>query len=267
MATCAIRIFICGDALDRRMEVWSNMSEIKAVIFDIDNTLYSYTDANKAGRTALFEYMKNRFGTSEEESAALFEKCFAAQKMQLGKNAPAVHSRLIRFQLMLDEIKKPAFPHALNMAHAYWDTFLDNMKPEDGIADLMRALRLRGIKVAVGTNMTAYIQYEKITKLGLGQYIDRMVTSEEAGVDKPDMRFYLYLLKTLVLAPEECLFIGDNVIRDYKASMDAGLKAAWYAGHPGGHPAEEAAAEDKIMNFKDCLESGGIRLGNIFIKY
>lgn len=242
------------------------MSEIRAVVFDIDNTLYDYTDADLAAKAALFSYMKKNFGVAEEKSADIFKKCFAAQKAQLGKHAPAIHSRLIRFQLMLDEIGKPGFPHALHMAHAYWDTFLDHMQPEDGIEALMAALKARGVKVAVGTNMTALIQYEKLTRLGLGTYVDRMVTSEEAGCDKPDAVFYRYLLGVLRLAPAECLFIGDNVINDYQASRDAGLAAAWYAGHPGEHPAEEAAAGNVIRSYRDCIREDGIQIGRTFIK-
>ncbi len=39
------------------------------------------------------------------------------------------------------------------------------------------------MEIGVATNMTAYMQYEKLEKLGVTSYINRLVTSEDAGAD------------------------------------------------------------------------------------
>ena len=43
----------------------------------------------------------------------------------------------------------------------------------------MQALKAKGVGIGIGTDMTAYIQYEKLEKLGLAPYIDWIVTSKE----------------------------------------------------------------------------------------
>ena len=102
---------------------------IKTVIFDIDNTLYDYDKNHVYGMKALADYCESAFGKSEEE----MRKCYKeAQKVMLGRirtDTAAIHSRLLRTQIMLELWEKPLFPHAVNMYHAYWDTLIRQAQP------------------------------------------------------------------------------------------------------------------------------------------
>ncbi len=68
--------------------------------------------------------------------------------------------------------EKPLFPHALNMYHAYWDTLIRQAQPSPGVQKFMQELKKRGIRIGIGTDMTAYVQYKKLSALGLYSYID-----------------------------------------------------------------------------------------------
>ena len=48
-----------------------------------------------------------------------------------------------------------------------------------------------GVRIGLGTDMTAYMQYEKLIRLGLMEYMDFIVSSEEAGTDKPGNAFFM----------------------------------------------------------------------------
>lgn len=244
------------------------MSKIKAVIFDLDDTLYNYTKADLAAKKELYGYCKSRFGLSEKEAADLHQEMFEKQLAAMEGQASS-HSRLIRYQMMLEKLEKPLFPHALAMCNLYWGTFFDNMEIEPGVTELLRALKLYGIRVGCGTNMTTWVQYEKIRRLNLGPYINFMVTSEEAGAEKPELKFYTYLLEKAGCAPEECIFVGDNYRRDYEASNAAGFKGVWYAAHPRERDEKREAVsrtENRIDSYKDCLTKDGIRLGDFTIQ-
>lgn len=244
------------------------MERIKTVIFDLDNTLYNYTKADLAAKQALYAYCESRFGLSEEEAESLQKEMFQRQQKEMHGQA-ASHSRLIRHQMMLEKLEKPLFPHALAMCSAYWDTFFDAMEIEPGVTELLRALKLYGIRIGCGTNMTTWVQYEKIRRLKFGPYIDFMVTSEEAGQEKPGMGFYACLLQRTGCPPEECIFIGDNYEFDFKASENAGMHGIWYAGHMGKKDQireDEKRTEKRIDRYGDCLTKEGIRLGGILIR-
>ena len=130
------------------------MDTVRAVIFDLDDTLYSYEAADEVAFAAVADYAKKRFGLEPERTRELHDQCFARQKRELGDDNAGIHSRIVRFEKFLEELKKPVFPHALNLTDLYWNTFLDHMTPEPGITELLRVLRLRGIQTVVGTNMT-----------------------------------------------------------------------------------------------------------------
>ena len=79
---------------------------IRAVIFDIDNTMYNFDRAHAAAMEALFRYGNQALSL---EPGSMKEGLSAAQKLildRLGTNSSAIHNRLIRFQTFLESMKK-----------------------------------------------------------------------------------------------------------------------------------------------------------------
>jgi putative hydrolase of the HAD superfamily len=201
---------------------------IKAIIFDIDNTMYSFDRAHKAAMTALGAYVKENFGMKPAEMADLMKKCADIVTERTGDNCAALHNRLLRFQCFLEQIDSTEYQKAMEMYHVYWDTILEVMEPEPGLVPLLSRLKARGIRLGVGSDMTAYIQYKKLEKLGVLKYLDFIVTSEEAGEEKPTPRFFELCVKKAGCKPEECVFIGDSLKKDVIGSTEFGMKGTWY---------------------------------------
>ena len=154
---------------------------IKAVIFDIDNTLYSYDENHIYGMEALAVYCRDSFGITTDEMQACYRKAGRIMTDRIGTDIAAIHSRMLRMQCMLELLEQPLFPHARNMYHAYWDTFIQHIQSNPGILEFMKELKKRTIRIGIGTDMTAYVQYRKLEAIGVTSYIDFIVTSEEAG--------------------------------------------------------------------------------------
>lgn len=201
---------------------------IRCVIFDIDNTLYNYTKANEAAMEALHGYVQEKLGLSPDRFDHLAAEASREITGRLSKNNPggnaAVHNRLIRFQNILETCNLPLHPHALNMYDCYWNTLLDNMECAPYWREVLQELQNRNIRTGIGTDMTAYMQYRKLEKLNLLPLIQFMVTSEEAGAEKPDRKFFELCIQKAQCAPEECLFVGDNPEKDIKGAQKAGMK-------------------------------------------
>lgn len=82
---------------------------IKAVIFDLDNTLYSY-DANHAyGMEALEGYCRETFGITEEETREYYRKAGYIMANRIGTDTAAIHSRMLRLQCMMELLKNRFF--------------------------------------------------------------------------------------------------------------------------------------------------------------
>ena len=58
--------------------------------------------------------------------------------------------------------------------------------------------------------------------------VDFFVSSEEAGVEKPEARFFSRCLTKADCNKEECLFVGDSLKKDVYGAINAGFKAVWY---------------------------------------
>ncbi|MCI9297044.1 MAG: HAD family hydrolase [Lachnospiraceae bacterium] len=231
---------------------------IKAVIFDIDNTMYSFDKANKAAMAALGAYAKEQFGMEFEETERLVKKCMDIVTERTGENCAALHNRLLRFQCFLEEIGCADYRKALEMYHVYWDTILEVMEPEPGLISLMKRLKDKGIRIGIGSDMTAYIQYKKLEKLGALSYLDFLVTSEEAGAEKPTPRFFELCLKKAGCAPGECVFIGDSLKKDVAGPSALGMVGTHY--HPA-YDRDEVVYQGEvypvITSFEEYLSGEG----------
>jgi putative hydrolase of the HAD superfamily len=185
-----------------------------AILFDTDNTLYPYNPAHLAAQMAVKEKVIRTFSIKPEEFDRAAKEARNQVKKRL-KNTASSHSRLLYMQRMLEIMGLGSqVLLALDFEQTYWRTFLTNAVLFDDVKELLDDIRILGIPTAVVTDLTAQIQFRKVVYFGLDHYFDYIVTSEEAGFDKPhEAPFQLALEK---MRPEgDCIWmIGDNPVND-----------------------------------------------------
>lgn len=200
---------------------------IKAVIFDIDNTLYDYDNAHATAMKALYQYTNAHFGWSEEETSAALKTEYSQFQDEIGKRA-AIHNRLIRFQRILEKKGLPLHPHALNMYNTYWDTLIAYATVFPNVKETLGELRDKGLILGVGTNMTSHVQFRKLTAFGLLEYFSFIVSSEEADYEKPQKDIFLKCAAKAHCDPSQCVYVGDSLIHDIVGAQNAGMPALWF---------------------------------------
>lgn len=212
---------------------------IRAVLFDIDNTLYSYDGAHRQAWSALTDYAREWLKLPAERFEALHREAARTLTARCGGGCAAVHNRLIRYQILLEGAGLP-IRHAPEMAELYWSTLLDAARPFPGTAEGLSLLREAGYTVGVGTNMTADRQFEKLERLGLIDLVDFMVTSEEVGAEKPDRRLFDCCAEKAGCPASACAFVGDDPKSDVLGALGAGMHPVRFC--PA--PPEDAPAPD-----------------------
>ena len=167
-----------------------------AVLFDTDNTLYAYDPAHLAAQKAVKEKVINTFSINPKDFDNAFNEARKQVKMRLGQTASS-HSRLLYMQRMLEIMGLGSqVLLALDFEQTYWRTFLSNATLFDDVKEILDDLRLLGIPTAIVTDLTAQIQFRKVVYFGLDRYFNYIVTSEEAGFDKPhEAPFHIALEK------------------------------------------------------------------------
>ena len=185
-----------------------------AILFDTDNTLYSYEPAHRAALNAVRRKVVSRFGVSATDFDRVFSEARTQVKRCLG-NTAASHNRLIYMQRTLELFGLGSqVLVALDLEQTYWREFLTEADLFDGVIELLDDLRLLGIPLAIVTDLTAQIQFRKIVYFGLENYFDFVVTSEEAGEDKPGSAPFRLAVDKIGKGNEPVWMIGDNPVAD-----------------------------------------------------
>jgi putative hydrolase of the HAD superfamily len=191
-----------------------------AVLFDIDNTLYPYGPAHACGQHALKVKVMNTFSIGSGDFDSAFNEARKQIKMRLEYTA-ASHSRLLYLQRMLEIMGLGSqVLHALDFEQTYWRTFLANATLFDNVIELLDDLRLLGIPTAIVTDLTAQIQFRKVVYFGLDRYFNYIVTSEEAGFDKPHEAPFKIALEKIQPKGDCIWIIGDNPVNDIRGGKE-----------------------------------------------
>lgn len=96
------------------------------------------------------------------------------------------------------------------------------------IIEIVRALRSRGIAVAVLTNGTETV-HEELAELGIGQEFDAVFTTADIGFAKPDPRAFRHVCEVLAVSPETVFFTDDTESK-LSGAIELGMTAQHYTG-------------------------------------
>ena len=203
----------------------------EAVIFDIDNTLYDYTKYTEHSSNVVVDFASRRYGIPEGEMKAAIQEGKRITKELLQEGA-AQHSRVLFFQHALEVLHINAIGAAWEMEELYWGSMLQVIQPFAGVIEVLRNLKGKGLKLGICTDMTAAIQQRKLLRLGVSQYFDVMVCSEETGFEKPHDSMFRLSLQKLGAEAGRAVMVGDNWHKDIKGAIASGMYGAWY--HAGG---------------------------------
>ena len=93
----------------------------------------------------------------------------------------------------------------------------------------------------------------RIVTLGLHNYFDHVITSEDFGVKKPAPQPFQRALQLLGTKPEETLMVGDWAERDIVGAKKLGIKTAW-AKYGDTFNTKESGADHDLSDIIDLLD-------------
>jgi putative hydrolase of the HAD superfamily len=189
----------------------------KAVLFDLDGTLYDRDEVVLRVAHEQLETFRDRFGDVDRDR-------IIARTLELDDHGYARRVDVYR-GLLAGAAVDPEL--ARDLEADFWDCYCRHcLQPEDTIRTL-EALRSAGKKLAVVTNGPIEWQSRKLRTLELAEHFDEVIISDAVGVAKPDARIFNLTLERLGVAADEALFVGDHPELDVGGARAAGLRAAW----------------------------------------
>ncbi|GLX22259.1 MULTISPECIES: HAD family hydrolase [Streptomyces] len=209
---------------------------IRAVLWDIDDTLFDYTGADAAGLAAHLrdEGLGERYG-SPHEALALWRRItelnwarFAAGEVTFqGQRRDRVRD-FLGGPAMTDPQADAWFDRYVQHYQAAWALFPDVLPALDALAGTHRH--------GVLSNSSAANQDPKLRHLGLRDRFEVLVCAAELGVSKPDAAAFLAACEALALPPAQVAYVGDQPEIDARGARDAGLTAVWLDRQGGRGP-------------------------------
>lgn len=189
------------------------LSEYKTFIFDLDNTLYDYSYCDNIAYDAVANWMTSRYDMSHEDAIEIIGIGKLCAKSLIDKRKSSSHCRFIYFQKTAELLHgDKIITDTIEMYNIYSKAFYDAMKPYDWVVDFFKTH-----DCCICTNMIAEIQFAKLVRLGISEYVKHIVTSEEADAEKPNYPIYVLLISKLGgnnISIDECLFVGDSKEHD-----------------------------------------------------
>ena len=195
---------------DNSVCVSGESGEVKGVIFDLDDTLYSEKEYVKSGFRAVSDYLG---GGYENKLWHYFES---------GKHA-------------IDELlKECGLEDKKETAISVYRSHQPDIHLYPGVAEMIKELKSRGIKVGIITDGRPEGQRNKIQSLGL-DVDDVIITDELGGIQfrKPcDIAFRIIQTKWR-LHPNEIVYVGDNIAKDFQAPRQLGMQCVYFDNEDG----------------------------------
>ncbi len=194
---------------------------IKAVIFDLDDTLYRERDFVDQSFRSVAEVMAEYLADRKAETVSV-----AGDKTPEGL-----------FRQMVELMEEEGRGEIFNRLCERYDVDIPvkelvkiyrGTKPvlslyPDGEA-FLEELERKHIKTGLITDGNAQVQHNKIRALGLDGRLDVVLASYDLGLRKPDVGVYVYCLEKLGCRPEEAVYIGDNPLKDFIGARKLGMK-------------------------------------------
>jgi len=196
--------------------------KIKAVLFDIDDTLFSTTEfATRARRDAVEAMRRQGLKVSAEELLRELNEAIA----EFGSNFEHHFEKLL---LRLPRARLRGVNWSLVIASAivaYHDAKFTRLAPFDDVVPALERLSRSGLRLGVITDGLEIKQAEKLIRLRVASYFppEAIFISDRIGISKPNPKLFLRACEALDVPPGEALYVGDHPVKDIDGANRAGL--------------------------------------------
>ena len=190
------------------------MARIRAVFFDLDDTLFDYTNSRHVAFLALKERFSDLSNASMEDLDSLWTRYwYELLPAEVIRDYTVImHMRRERLRMIFGHYGRELRDNEMeDVMRTYSESYDSSMAQVPGAGDILRKIREKGISVGVITNNPPGGQRKKLKQCRIEGYIDLLVSSGEIGYSKPDPRIFRFSLERLGAMPEESVMIGDSL--------------------------------------------------------
>ena len=231
----------------------SMKSNINAILFDLDDTLFDHT---KAQNDVILRVTKNYpelFGNIDDRTILdVFRKADIIAVGEFDSGVPLDVVRLGRSKRFLGSLGIKA-DICEEITKKYIRSYSTVILPIEGAEKVIRSLHGK-YKLGIVTNGSPEIQMYKLDSLNILKYLECKIYSEGVGASKPDPEIFLAATNKLDIAPARCLFVGNSYRDDVIGAKNVGMYTCWFNRHKEPVPTKETHHDYKISTLDELLD-------------
>lgn len=217
---------------------------IKAVLFDLDNTLIDFWKMKRHSCSAAIDAMIGAGLNIDHDKAQqilfdLYDKHGLEEKTIFQKFLKKVAGK-VDYKILANGIV------------AYRRVRSGYLEAYPNVDYVLLKLKSKGIKLGIVTDAPRLKAWIRLASIKLSNYFDAVVTYEDTKQFKPSKMPFKAALKKLNVRAEECLMIGDWPERDIKGAKKLGINTCF--ARYGNPKVEKSYADYEIANFKAILD-------------
>lgn len=217
---------------------------IKAVIFDLDNTLIDFMSMKKLSCDAAISAMIGAGLNVSKELAVkelfiLYDKYGLEEKMIFQKFLKKVAKR-IDYEILASGIV------------AYRRVRSGFLEPYPHVAKVLFELKRRGIRLAIVSDAPRLKAWIRLVSIKINHLFDVVITFEDTRQLKPSAKPFEVAFRKLKVKSHESLMVGDRPERDIKGAKKLGMQTCF--AKYGNPTADASGADYEIMDIKELLE-------------
>jgi 2-haloalkanoic acid dehalogenase type II len=203
---------------------------IRAVCFDLDNTLWDVWPVIRRAEQAMYDFLTQRY---PRVAAALTVEMMRAAREQTAAAYPQMQHdfTFLRMQTLRDHARE--FGYAEAMAEEAFDAFIQVRNEVELYEDVLPGLETLKARFRL---FTASNGNADLGKIGLAHYFERTVAARQVGALKPDPAIFHKVIEGTDLRPEQVIYVGDDPQLDIQGARGAGMHPVWINRDGAGWP-------------------------------
>ena len=197
-------------------------SDMKAVLFDLDETILDRTESLRD--FALWQsqgMLRNTVSDSDQ---------FIQKFIDLDSNGQVWKDKV--YSELVDEFQIKDWTVS-ELLQSYELCFSGFCRPKNGVLEAIKILKKNEFKLGLVSNGKSPFQERNFNALGVSGLFDSVIISESVGCRKPQNEIFELACKEIGVMPRRTVFVGDNPTVDIDGANNCGMYTVFIPGHFG----------------------------------
>lgn len=238
--------------------------QIKAVIFDLDDTLIDWSQQELHGAqigqrslALVYDHLIAQGHTllSREYLYDHFGEVLVAQWQEAKKKWTGVAFQEVMRQTLADCGLILSSAEVEHLLHVYDWQPIPGVRPYADALSVLTALKEKQYLVGLITNsmQPMWMRDTELAVYGILPFLDARITSGDVGYMKPHPAIYQHILHLLDIAPAQAIFVGDRPENDIVGANEAGLISVLMRPHHLNYDSNGIVPHFTIRQLTDLL--------------